>query len=126
MELRRMLAALALLGLPGLALGQGRGAPQGPAPAPAKAEAIHPGFARSALKLTHEFAALYRADLNGDGLEDLIVIEAERMKREPELYVSVFQQNREGFRAAGGPQPLPSAPALAGGGGVGGGAGRGR
>ena len=97
----RRFAALSLclgfLTVPGAAFGQAK-----------------PSFARYPLRLAHEFVAVYPADLNGNGLEALIVVQADRLQREPRLYAQVFLQSENGFNAAGEAQPLPNGVALAG------------
>ena len=80
---------------------------QGPADAPSKQEIEHPGFARHAIALQYEFEALSLADLTGDGRRDLVIVESERLSREPVRFVSVFLQSIGGFRRAGEPHPLP-------------------
>ena len=71
-------------------------------------------FYRYRVKLHDEFAAFYTFDLTGNGMQDLIVVEIDRLQREPIMFVSVFLHTPDGFRRTASPTRMPSSLALAG------------
>lgn len=75
-----------------------------------------PGFARYSLALRNEFADAFVYDLDGDGLSELVVLEAERgLSRDVPHTVRVFRQTGEGFAAQTSARaPLPEHLSLAG------------
>lgn len=65
--------------------------------------------------VAHELEQLYTADLDGDGLEDLVAVGVDQTSREPESYLQVFRQRVAGFtEVATARDRLPAHLALAG------------
>jgi len=72
------------------------------------------GYDRLTLTLDAEWAGMYASDLDGDGLMDLVVVEADHSTRNVRQWVRVFRQTSSGFLPFGQVRELPAGVALAG------------
>jgi len=62
---------------------------------------------RYVLNLDRELGDVLPLDVNGDGLADLVVLEADSSRRDAPLHARVFLQSPEGFNPAGAGDVLP-------------------
>jgi hypothetical protein len=99
--MRRPISEVMRLALLGVLLAPSGLAAQSAAPPPSDAVYTPASYRRLSLPVRHELADLEPFDLNGDGLQDLVVVEADRTWRDIRHFVSVFLQSPRGFR----PQP---------------------